>query len=65
MLIHARVVGSRVDVVTLRDQMVRVAIFYSDGRELGREEEPVLLCSELMEKLCFSGSRISLISRCE
>ena len=32
--IHARVVGSRVDVVTLRDQLVRVVrCFHSDGRE--------------------------------
>ena len=45
------------DVVTLRDQMVRVAIFHSDDREQGREEEPglfyVLLCSDLMLKVCF------------
>ena len=27
-MIHARVEGSRVDVVTLRDQMVRVARFF-------------------------------------
>ena len=34
-----------------------------------REEEPelfyVILCSDLMEKVCFSGSIISLISSCE
>ena len=36
-LIHTRVVGSRVDVVTLHYQLVRVAsilsIFHSDGKE--------------------------------
>ena len=31
MLIHARVVGSRVDVVTLRDQLVRVEEFLTGG----------------------------------
>ena len=39
--------------------------FHSDGRE----EEPglfyVLLCSELMEKVTFLRSNISLISRCD
>ena len=74
-LIHARVLGSRVDVVTLWDEMVRVARFSCRfftamaGNKALREEEPglfyVLLCSNLMEKVCFSGSRISLISRCK
>ena len=49
--------------------MVLLPIFHSDGREQGREEEPglfyALLCSDLMEKVCFSRSIISLISRCE
>ena len=44
---------------------ILLLIFHSDGREKGREEEPelfnVLLCSDLMEKGCFSGSIISLI----
>ena len=48
---------------------ILLPIFHSDGRKKGREEKPGLfyglLCSELMEKVCFSGSRISLISRCE
>ena len=47
--------------------MARVAIFHGEGREEGREEEPglfyALLCSELMEKVSFSGSKISLISQ--
>ena len=49
--------------------MVRVASFHSNGREKGREEEPGLfyafLCSKLMDKVSFSGSKISLISRFE
>ena len=72
-LIHARVVGSRVDVVTLCNEMVRVArfscLFFTAMAGNKAEEEPelfyVLLCSDLMEKVCFSGSRISLILRCE
>ena len=48
---------------------ILLPIFHSDGREQGREEEPglffVLSYSDLMEKVCFSGSIISLISRCE
>ena len=50
-------------------KMVRVASFHSNDREKGREEEPelfyALLCSELMDKVSFSGSKISLISRFE
>ena len=52
-------------------KIVRVASFHSDGREYkGGEEEPwlfyALLCSELMDKVSFSGgSKISLISRFE
>ena len=50
-------------------KMVRVASFHSDGREYGREEEPwlfyALLYSELMDKVSFLGSTISLISRFE
>ena len=46
-------------------KMVRVASFHSEGRK----EEPglfyALLCSELMEKVSFSVSKISLISRFE
>ena len=48
---------------------ILLPIFHREGGEKGREEEPgpfyVLSCSDLMEKVCFSGSRISLISRCE
>ena len=48
---------------------ILLRIFHSDGREWGREENPrlfyVLLWSEIMEKVSFSGSRISLILRCE
>ena len=40
---------------------MRVASFHRDGREEGREEEPwlfyALLCSELMDKVSFSGSK--------
>ena len=74
-LIHARVLGSRADVITLCDEMVRVARFSCrfftamTGNKLGTEEEPglfyLLLCSDLMEKVCFSWSRISLILRCK
>ena len=44
--------------------------FHSDIREYSdREEEPglfsILLCSELLEKVSFSGSKVSLIWRCE
>ena len=46
---------------------ILLRIFHSDGREEGREEEPglfyALLCSELIQKVSFSGSKISLISR--
>ena len=39
------------------------------NKNQGREEETglffVLLYSELMEKVCFSGLRISLVLRCE
>ena len=42
-------------------KMVKVASFHSEGRE----KEPglfyAILCSELMEKVSFSGSKISLI----
>ena len=67
--IHARVVVSRVDVVTLRDQILRIASFsYGLFTAMARNKEPglfyVLLCSWLMEG-AFSGSKISLISRCE
>ena len=48
---------------------ILLPIFHSDSREWGKELEPglrhVLLRSEFMEKVCFYGSRISLISRCE
>ena len=78
-LLHARVVGSRVYVVKLHDQKWRelrdsLRTFHSDGREKGREEEGseeepglfyALLCFELMDKMSFSGSKISLISRFE
>ena len=50
-------------------KMVRVASFHSDGREQGREDVPglfyALLYSELMDKVSFLGSKISLISRFE
>ena len=69
-LIHARVLDSRVDVVTLHDQKWwEFASFHSDGREKGREEEPglfyALLYSEVMDKVSFLESKISLISRFE
>ena len=39
-------------------------IFHSDDRESGRESQPgrsyVVLCSELMEKVNFSGSKTRL-----
>ena len=63
------------DVVTLRDEMVRVARFSCrfftakvGNKAQKKNQVPqfyVLLCSDLMEKVCFSGSRISLISSCE
>ena len=69
-LIHARVVGSRVDVVTLHDQKWwELRVFTAMAGNKAGEEEPwffyVLLCSELMDKVSFSRSRISLISRFE
>ena len=70
--IHAHVVCSRVDVVILRrNQMTSCAILYWYFHSDGREYEPrclyVVLCSELMENVTFSGSktRLQLISRCE
>ena len=56
--IHSRVVVSRVDVVTLRDQILRIARF-SCGffTAMARNKEPelfyVLLCSSLMEGWAF------------
>ena len=56
--IHARVVVSRVDVVTLRDQILRIASF-SGGflTAMAGNKEPglfyVLLCSQLMERCVF------------
>ena len=73
-LIHACVVGSRVDVVTLRDQMVRVRDSLGDFlqrwqgiRQVRRKPGLfyVLLCSELMEKVTFSKSKINFISHCQ
>ena len=64
-LINARVVISRVDVVTLRDQMVRVADFSQQCQGIRQGREIRVLCPELMEKVAFSGSKFSLISRCE
>ena len=57
-LIHARVVGSRVDVVTLRDQMLRVARFSCRFLiAMAGNKEPglfyVLLCSWSMERWVF------------
>ena len=49
----------RADPLTCRGESCEILlpIFHSDGREQGREEEPgllyVLLCSDLMEKVCF------------
>ena len=58
-LINARVVISRVDVVTLRDQMVRVADLSQQcqGIRQGRGTRGLLyfLCPELMAKVTFSG----------
>ena len=60
------------DVVTLRDQMVRVerfpcVFFTAMAGNRGREYEPgrlyVVLCSELTEKVGFSGSKTRLQSR--
>ena len=67
-LIHAGVVGSRVDVVTLCDEMVRVARFScrfftavagNKAEKKNQNSSMYLLCSDLTEKVCFSGSRIS------
>ena len=46
-------------------KIVRVASFHSQGREEERGLFSALLCSELMEKVSFSGLKISLISRFE
>ena len=69
-LIHARVVGSRVYVVTLHDEKLwELRVFTAKAGNKSREELPglfyALLRSELMEKVSFSGSKISLISRFE
>ena len=64
--IHAHVASSRLDVVTLRDQMVRVArlscgFFIVTARnqtQLRRTRRLyVVLCSDLKEKVSFSGSK--------
>ena len=39
--IRAHVMGSRLNVVTLRDQMVRVAIFHNEGVALYHRDSPV------------------------
>ena len=71
-LIHARVVGSRLYVATLHDQKWwelwdSLADFSQRCQGIRQESKPglfyALLCSELMEKVSFSGSEISLISR--
>ena len=60
---------SHVCCLVASSKIVRVASFHSEGREEGWEEELglfyTLLCSELIDKVSFSGSKISLISRFE
>ena len=46
-------------------KMVRVASFHSEGKEWGREEEPVLFYALLRSVVSFSGWEISFISRLE
>ena len=63
-LLHERRVGSRVYVVTLHDQKLwELRVFTAKAGNKGREEEPGLfyarLRSELIEKMSFSGSKIS------
>ena len=59
------------DVVTLRDQMVRVARFSCRfvtamaGNRAGNKNQGLLyvvLCSELVEKVSFSGSKTRLFA---
>ena len=73
-LTHARVVGSRVDVVTLHDQKWwelwdSLEDFSQRWQGIRQERKPglfyALLCSELTEKVSLSGSKISSISRFE
>ena len=58
--IYAHFVGSHANVVMLRDQMagleIFLRIFHSDGRKWEPGRLNVVLWSELMEKVSFSGS---------
>ena len=71
---HARVVGSRMDVVTLRNPMVRAvrfscrfftAMVENKAQKKNQGSSMYFHAPTLMEKVCFSGSRISFVSRCE